>query len=440
MADIKHEKMLKRLSDPKNRPRSIVPVVMQIMADRVLKARRLNKKNDKGECTIEGFGKVNKWENKEVGYLVEIINMIKLKNLPPKVYVSQDKNIRLLLYLTQREQFNNTKKVAEASFTLKEYAKLRGYSDREISMGGKFFDELKRDLYSGAYTIYQAPIIIDGASYTLHSSFYSIAEPNDGTDEWKIKWNGFYADYIIKLLNGDNSQYFEHQLQEISDRKTTIYPYLHFFYTKVISLKCNSLCTRPSKLQNILADIGVNEQTLKRPNSCFKVLQRCLHYFGLHYQNEFCSIIFYNNFFKDGITKKITFSNLNNIDKWKYQDVMDILKTINIEDIREVFISFCTMKTNCLLENIKSNELLNDESPERLIEEIIEWAKQWEINNVEIKKLKDRNKSIKFLNDCIKILGYKKVKELFNKSYFNYEANAWDFLINILPKEVKQKK
>src|SRR3990167_5502813 len=59
---------------------------------------------------------------------------------PPKLGVSQAKNIDALGFLLQRENWKREKagetKKAELEFALKDYAKTRGYSEADISRGG----------------------------------------------------------------------------------------------------------------------------------------------------------------------------------------------------------------------------------------------------------------------------------------------------------------
>ena len=213
--------------------KSLIPNEIKIITDKLFK-KQITKRDYKGTEQAEELGLVEKWDTGGVEYLVKAIDLSKLKNQAPKVYVSQDKNIKLLLALTEQQQFKKEEKKAEASFTLKEYAKLRGYTGKEITRAGKFLDELKRDLFSGAYTIYRVPVEIEGKKYTLHGAFYSLFEPEGRKGEWRVKFNSFYAEGILKILKGEAKQYFTHYLKEIADRKTTEKPYLHLFYNQLV--------------------------------------------------------------------------------------------------------------------------------------------------------------------------------------------------------------
>ena len=73
---------------------------------------------------------------------------------PPKLGVSQAKNIDALGFMLQQENWrreNQSKeKLAELEFSLSDYAKVRGYTDEQVARGGEFYNELKRDLFTGS--------------------------------------------------------------------------------------------------------------------------------------------------------------------------------------------------------------------------------------------------------------------------------------------------
>src|SRR5665811_939160 len=94
------------------------------------------------------------YQKGDLSYFYPIKKLDKLKGDVPKVYISQDKNLNLLLLLTQEQQFSSIKKEAKCKFSLAEYARRRGHSDERVAQAGKFYEELKKDLFSGAYTTY----------------------------------------------------------------------------------------------------------------------------------------------------------------------------------------------------------------------------------------------------------------------------------------------
>ncbi|MHB8153529.1 MAG: hypothetical protein ACYDG3_10795, partial [Bacillati bacterium] len=141
---------------------------------KVLKTQKLN---DKGIITMdEDFmtGEVKIWESKGVEYIVKVDDLLKFEGRPPKAYVSQIKNLSLLMSMVQEQQFKNDTKEAKCEFSLSYYAEQRGYTKEEIQQGG-YFKELKRDLLTGAYTTYRIDkIIIEGKKFTAHGipNFY----------------------------------------------------------------------------------------------------------------------------------------------------------------------------------------------------------------------------------------------------------------------------
>ena len=200
--------------------KAYIPADMNKITEKVFK-RQLRKGDYKGKEEIKDLGLVEKWESGDVEYFIKAVDLSKLKNQTPKVYVSQDKNIKLLLALVERKQFNKEEKKAEASFTLKEYAKFRGYTDEDIKKGGKFLTELKRDLLSGAYTTYRInKIKIDGKTYTAHGipNFYTLLEPENPKSEWKVMFNPFYAGSILEGLKAEAKLYITHYFKEVADR------------------------------------------------------------------------------------------------------------------------------------------------------------------------------------------------------------------------------
>jgi len=81
----------------------------------------------------------------DIGYLVKRINYLnELIGKPPKVHVSQDKNIKLLIALIEKKQFNQTDKKARVGFTLKEYAKYRGFTEEELQLLHKVIMNFKK--------------------------------------------------------------------------------------------------------------------------------------------------------------------------------------------------------------------------------------------------------------------------------------------------------
>jgi hypothetical protein len=299
------------------------------------------------------WGLVERFEGRGITYLIEAIYyQNQMKKKPPKVYVSQDKNIKLLLALTERQQYliKKTKKRPEAEFSLKDYLMCRGYTEQEIAKGGKFIEEGKRDLYSGAYTIYQLPIKRKGKNYIRHGALYSLEVPENRKSKWRISWNGGYGDSVLKVLNKEKGQYFKHYLKEIADRKTTEKPYLHYFYNQLVARRQKSSVSMAKKIKNLLREMGTPENTLKeRPKDCYKRLRECLLYTAKNYPEELSKITLYNNYRgkKEKKQQDILFTEktIKVFYKLDYNAFMaDLFKRIGENDIRNCYIAF-TRKT-----------------------------------------------------------------------------------------------
>jgi len=429
--------------------KALIPDEIKTITEKAFKTQ-LTKKHYKGEKEIKNLklvgqdepvdlGLVAIWQSGNVEHFIKQTDLAKLKDQTPKVYVSQDKNIKLLLALTEQQQFKNKEKKAEASFTLKEYAKLRGYTEKEIKVGGKFLAELKRDLITGAYTTYRInEITINGKKYIAHGipNFYILLEPENPKGRWQVKFNTFYAESILKILKGEAKQYFTHYLKEVADRKTTEKPYLHFFYNQLIYRKQAGKATIPKKVVNLLKEMGVNIQVLKRPYKCFEILKECLIYITTNYPEELESIYFFNDFNKEK-EKHLPLSSLKALEDFNYKDFKEILKVIGIKDIREAFISFCRRAETRALPRPEITPTLQEDS-ELLISEILEWADRC----IEWDKMTTltREGTEQFLKDFLRYVGFDRLNELFRQEAQATYPNAVRFLTKTLKRELEQNK
>jgi len=394
---------------------------------------RLSKKDYIGIEESEEYGKMEKWVANDIGYLVKRINYINdLIGKPPKVHVSQDKNIKLLIALIEQKQFNRTNKKAKVSFTLKEYAKYRGFTEEELaSGGGEIYQELRRDLFSGAMTFYSVPIERSGKEYTIYGSLYQLEVPKDRGGKWTVMFNGRYAESIERILHGKEKGYFTHCLKEIADRTTNREIHLHEFYNQLVFRRRKSGTTMPTKIIKILKAMKLPGKIMIRPKECFKVLKNCLIYFSSNYPEELKSIIIYNNYNKNE-TIKMPLGLTEAFKDYSYKDFRDlILNAIKIKDFREALISFRGNKTK----NKKSKKTFDlDEinlEENELINRIIDWA----YSNWDIKK--DKPEVYKYLNMFINKKGYDFLEQLFNKEANKLSPNAIEFLFKVLPAELK---
>jgi len=325
--------------------KALIPSQINTITGKVLTAQ-LRERDRRGREEVEGK-EMEKWQRGDIEYLVEaVVSRKKLGSQPPKVYVSQHKSLMLLLAFIEQQQFNREDKKAEASFLFEKYGRGRGYTDEEIKRGGKFLNELRRDLFSGAYTTYRIrKIKLNGVTYTAHGipNFYTLFEPEDHKKEWRVIWNPFYKDSILEILEGKAKQYFTHYLKEIADRKTTEKPYLHFFYNQLVYRRQIGKSSMPKKVINLLKEMGTAEKFLKRPGECFNILRECLVYTATNYPEELESIMLYNNFNKEKI-KFLPLGRLKALGGLEYKDFKGLLKPLGIEDVREAFISFGRQK------------------------------------------------------------------------------------------------
>lgn len=261
---------------------------------------------------------------------------------PPKLGVSQAKNIDALGFMLQRENWKREKdgkeKLAELEFSLSDYAEVRGYDSKQITRGGKFLDELKRDLFTGAYTTYRLDkVIIDGKEYTAHGlpNIYILLEPKNKKDNWKIKYNEPYKDYY---LNG--KQYYPILLEAIKDKGTNSEKgFLYFFFKLVMSYASTGDFKTQLKVSTLLENIKVRDAVKERPQEAFRVLAECIYYTATQYK-----AIKEVRFFDSGKCEKVkVISDLKKFKSWIYQDfIKEVLTPLGLDDIREALISFNT--------------------------------------------------------------------------------------------------
>jgi hypothetical protein len=268
---------------------------------------------------------------------------------PPKLGVSQAKNIDALGFMLQRENWKREKagepKKAELEFALKDYAKTRGYNDANIARGGKFLDELKRDLFTGAYTTYRLDkVMIDGKEYTAHGlpNIYVLLEPKNKKDNWKIVYNEPYKNYYI---NG--GQYYPILLEAIKDKGTDHQKgYLYFFFKLVMSYASTGDFKTQPKVSTLLDKIKVGDQAKTEPTESFKVLCECIYYTATNYKINDKPAITEVRFFESGKCRKVkVITDLEKFKSWSYESFKkEVLAELGLTDIRDALISFNTQK------------------------------------------------------------------------------------------------
>jgi hypothetical protein len=393
---------------------------------------RLSKKDYVGIEEVEEYGQMEKWVSNDIGYMVKRINyQNELICKPPKVHVSQDKNIKLLIALIEQKQFKRIEKKAQVSFTLKEYAKYRGFTEEELTDGGgEIYRELRRDLFSGALTFYSIPIERDDKEYTIHGSLYQLEEPKSRGGEWTVMFNGRYAESIERILHGKEKGYFTHLLKEIADRTTNREIHLHEFYNQLVFRRRKSGATMPAKIINILKAMKLTNKIIIRPKECFKVLKNCLLYFSDKYPEELNSITIYNNYNKNE-TVKLPLGLTEAFNSCEYEDFRSlVLSRIKIKDFRQALISFKGGK----IKKSKARKINLDEvnfEENQIINRIISWAYgNWNIE-------KEKSEVYEYLSMFIDKKSFDYLEQLFEKESNKYSPNAIEFLFKVLPTELK---
>lgn len=403
-------------------------VKMERQLDRILAKTPLTRKDEKGRETMEGKEMIIFKKADEVEYLFEAIYLEKLIRGVPKMAVSQWKNIHLLMSLVGLQQFKKQDKKAKATFTLEEYIKLR---EGKLTEGGKRYQEYKTDLYSGAYTTYRVPFIDkDEKEYEIVGSIYSLKAPKKKGGKWQVRFNAWYDDVVLEVLEGKARQYFIFHLKEISDRETTNKPHLHQFYRKLISSKrtgkTSSVFIRIDKL---LERMYVPEKDIRQdPTRCFEILKDCLTHFLTNY-SEFLKDVAFKKYVKD--KKSLWASSLKNLKDINYKEFnKKLLDEIGVEDFREALVCF-----EYTPEKPKKQREYPTSNKEVLIDEFLEWEK----SHPPMAQFPEEKKK-KFLNDCIRMLGQKEMEDILEEIETSiHPSSGYNLFVVLLPEEIRNK-
>lgn len=253
---------------------------------------------------------------------------------PPKIAVSQAKNIDTLLVLLEKQNRKREKadesRTGEFEFSLTEYATIRGKSESELSRGGKFIDELKRDLISGGITSY----VIEKEKSYLIQNLYGIEVPKaKSREKWRVFFNEPYRTFIL-----EHKQYYPILLQAIQDKNTDDRKgYLYFFLRLVMSYASAKDFKTQLRVSTLLDKIKISDDAKKRPPESFKVLAECIYYTATNYK-----AIDEVRFFESGKCKKVkVISDLEKFKEWSYEDFSRaVLAPLGLTDVRDALISF----------------------------------------------------------------------------------------------------
>jgi hypothetical protein len=403
---------------------------MEKLKSQILKPGRLDRR---GKVVLnEDYvkGEVEVWRAKDVEYYIKVEDMMRLGADNPKVFVSQLKNISLIVGMIQEQQFNNKTKEARCEFSLPEYYKRMGATKEEIRKGSRFVQELKSNLLTGAYTTYRIDKIkIDGQEYTAHGipNFYTLLEPvkDHPGSNCIIICNDPWKSWVEETLNGKAPQFFIKNSKAIEDRRTYQRPYLFLFYLQLLKRKRERLTTMPIKIGNLLKDMKLPDKILIRPKECFKVLRECLIYFSEHYQPtpEIESFNIYNDFHETE-TLKLPLSVTEAFKGYEYEDIKGLLAAMGIKDIRKAYISFRRPA-----KKPKRKYKLN-EAEEKILKRTLTWFENWPWKIPP----EDRESLIKMY---IKKLGHDTYKRIFEYEANKDRPNGIEFLTKVLP-EIKK--
>lgn len=311
-----------------------------------------------GYTDERGFNEA-KWKKKELTALVptkdlSLLDPRKNKNekqgylipTPPKIAVSQAKNIDTLLVLLEKENRKRDQigqsREGVLEFALRDYAKIRGKSDLELARGGKFLDELKKDLISGSITSYVLDLeATTGRKSYLIQNFYGLEVPKiKSKEKWKVIFNEPYKTFIL-----NSKQYYPILLQAIQDKDTDNEKgYLYFFLKVVMSYASTGDFKTQLKVSTLLDKIKVGDRTKERPQEAFKVLAECIYYIATTYKVNDKPTITEVRFFESGKCRKVKLINdLEKFNGWSYEDFKkEVLAELGLTDIRDALISFNT--------------------------------------------------------------------------------------------------
>ena len=278
---------------------------------------------------------------------------------PPKTTASQIKSIDTLCHMLQKENIKRDRtgqdRTGKLEFSLKDYAKTRGKSDARIAKGGKFIDELKRDLITGGVTSY----IVDleettGRKSYLIQNLYGLEVPKAKS---KAKWIVYFNEpYLTDILN--SNQFYLISLEAIQDTGTDEKKgYLYFFY-KVVMRYANTKTDFQTQLKvsTLLNQIKIGDEIKAKPQRAFNVLCECICY-AIKFK-----AIKEVRVFDSGKREKIkSITNLEKFKNWNYNDFKnEVLNDLGLTDIREAVISFNSIPQKELPERIEEPKQMGE--------------------------------------------------------------------------------
>ena len=256
---------------------------------------------------------------------------------PPKLE-TQLKNLWAIGLLLQKVNEPRFKKgeppVFEVDFSLAEYARIRGYTDEEIKKSGKFYEELKKDLITGAKTTYTLKdVVIDGKKYTLYGvpNFYMLAEPAEKKGKWKIIINEFYGGDFLP-----GGQYYGIPAEVIADRESTHTENLFVLLLKRYEGGSEwTSSVGPLSVSKVIDSITDSQRARDEQAETYKVLAKCLIY---AWKKDLLEAV---RFYTPNLKRTKAVEDISLFELWSYEDFKaEVLRPLKLDDIRESRIKF----------------------------------------------------------------------------------------------------
>ena len=260
----------------------------------------------------------------------------------PQVYkpflgVNASKNLDALAYMLQRRNLEREKDRSSTykfSFQLVEYAKVRGYSEEDVSRGGKFIENLQKDLCMGANTSYELKdFTIYDTERENHNlpSFYTLNPPKAKKGKWQVIFSEPYRyDYM------NPKPYYPIAADCIADKGKK--GYLYFFMREIIRS-----CNHPGriKVQTLLNYVNIPRKTLARPKESFRLLCEGIYYTGRVWK-PLKEVVF--SALKDGLVKAVEPITVKEFKGFSYSRMQKILRKLEVVDVRDVSVTFCNSR------------------------------------------------------------------------------------------------
>lgn len=431
------------MNDEKNEVKKIKKPIIRVPRDLrkdssdVLKSR-LSKRHLQGERNHPSLGPVMVWENKGIEYMVPVDSFRDMKFKKPRVYTDQKKNLYLLASLALSQKglaTENKQKRIQASFTLGEYLRAKGYDDKEIQRGGKIFDISDEIIQSGAMTSYKKLFVAKNKKNKdeqLVGTFYNLIKVGKANKNKEIKGKGTiyniafnypYSEQIEKLKASGQTHYNSIPLKLIRDREADKNPMLFNFIDYLVYTKGGY--ETPIKIEKLFSEMGLAEREIAgRPNECFKQFRKCLCYASNKYPELLASAYLYDEERMNYV--EIGTDSLQGLDKWELLDFKDAyVSLLSVKDFRKCYISFKNNNQE-ILPSVNSIELRNP-----LIQDIMLWV-DLGIDWTKMKKL-TREGTVKYLGYILEEKGEDFLESVFGLVKNNESMNQIFFLSKYLP-------